>query len=266
MSDRIFLRTSVRALAAFAITATLTSTSFAASDAPLPKAPGTQVFTLTPAPGPFTEPGIAVNPANPLQVVGVFQDNAKAAYSQDAGHTWHLAEGVEAKNYRVSGDVSVTFDNQGHAFICYIAFDKLGTFNYWGHGATRNGLFVRRSLDGGKTWEANHVPVNEFPSEPGVSFEDKPIIVADTTKGRYAGNLYVGWTRWTLTGSEIRLSRSTDDGMSWSKAIEIDAHPGLPRSLVPQRYNDPQRTPFRVEVTPRSSAGAYNLEVSSHDS
>jgi hypothetical protein len=218
-----------RFLTSLVLAAIFSGASFAASDDVLPKVPGAQVFTLTPTPGPFTEPGIAVNPSDPQQVVGVFQDNARAAYSQDAGHTWQLAEGVDPKNYRVSGDVSVTFDNQGHAFICYIAFDKLGTFNYWGHGATRNGLFVRRSLNGGKTWEANHVPVNEFPSDPGIPFEDKPIIVADTTKGRYAGNLYVGWTRWTLTGSEIRLSRSTDDGKTWSKAIEIDAHPGLPR-------------------------------------
>ena len=93
----------------------------------MPKAPQAQVFTLTPTPGAFTEPGIAVNSANPQQVVAVFQDNAHAAYSQDAGHTWQIAEGVEAKNYRVSGDVSVAFDNQGHAIICYIAFDKLGT-------------------------------------------------------------------------------------------------------------------------------------------
>ena len=28
----------------------------------LPKAPHAEVFTLTPTPGPFTEPGIAVNP------------------------------------------------------------------------------------------------------------------------------------------------------------------------------------------------------------
>jgi hypothetical protein len=224
----MFLDCSLRCLASLALTATMTTASFT-GDETLQKTPGAQVFTLTPASGPFTEPGIAVNPGNPQQVVGVFQDNAHASYSQDAGRTWLLAEGVDPKNYRVSGDVSVAFDNQGHAFICYIAFDKLGTFNYWAHGATRNGLFVRRSLDGGKTWEANHVPVNEFPSEPGVPFEDKPIIVADTTKSRYAGNLYVGWTRWTLTGSEIRLSRSTDDGKSWSKAIEIDAHPGLPR-------------------------------------
>src|ERR1700685_1202200 len=60
----------------------------------LPKAPGAEIFSLTPAMGSFTEPAIAVNPNNPQQVVAVFQDNAHASYSQDAGHTWHAAEGV----------------------------------------------------------------------------------------------------------------------------------------------------------------------------
>ena len=195
----------------------------------LPKAPRSQVFTLSPAPGNFTEPSIAVNPENPQQVVGVFQDNVHAAYSSDAGHTWQSAENVDPKNYRVSGDVSTTFDNQGHAFVCYIAFDKLGSFNYWAHGATRNGIFVRRSLDGGKTWEANHIPVAEQTSTPGIPFEDKPYIVADNTKSKYVGNLYIGWTRWRIADSQIVLSRSTDDGKTWSQPIEIDAHPGLPR-------------------------------------
>ncbi len=195
----------------------------------LPKAPQAQVFPLTPTVGPFTEPAIGVNPKNPQQVVGVFQDNVHAAYSQDAGHTWQLAENVDPQNYRVSGDVSVAFDNLGHAFVCYIAFDKLGTFNYWGHGATRNGIFVRRSLDGGKTWEADHFPVAEQPSSRGIPFEDKPWIVADNSNSRYAGNLYVGWTRWTLTDSQMMISRSTDDGKTWSQPVEIDAHPGLPR-------------------------------------
>ena len=213
-------------LPAFAL---LVGTSLHLHGQDLPKAPQSQVFTLTPTPGYFTEPAIAVNPANPQQVVGVFQDNVHASYSQDSGRTWQAAEGVDPKNYRVSGDVSVAFDNQGHAFVCYIAFDKLGSFNYWAHGATRNGIFVRRSLDGGKTWEADHIPVAEQPSEPGIPFEDKPYIVADNTKSRYAGNLYIGWTRWRLADSQMVLSRSSDDGKTWSKPIEIDAHPGLPR-------------------------------------
>ena len=204
-------------------------TSALGSGQELARAPGAEVFSLTPNPGFFTEPSVAVNPRNPQQVVTVFQDNAKAAYSQDAGHTWQLAAGVEPANYRVSGDVSVAFDQQGRAFICYIAFDRLGSFNYWGHGASRNGVFVRRSPDGGKTWDASHVPVIEHATEPGIPFEDKPYIVSDATTSRYAGNLYVGWTRWTLTDSEIMLARSTDGGTTWSRPIEIDRHPGLPR-------------------------------------
>jgi hypothetical protein len=192
-------------------------------------APGSEVFSLTPTPGRFTEPGVAINPNNSRQIVAVFQDNAHASYSQDAGHTWHAAGDVAPSNYRVSGDVSTAYDNQGHAFICYIAFDKLGTFNYWAHDDSRNGIFVRRSLDGGKTWETKHVAVSEYPTNPGIPFEDKPYIVADTTKSRYAGTLYVGWTRWTLTDSEMLISRSTDDGQTWSKPVEIDRHPGLPR-------------------------------------
>jgi hypothetical protein len=195
----------------------------------LPAAPGAKVFALSPEPGFFTEPAVAVNPNNPQQVVAVFQDNVHASYSDDAGRTWKAAEGVAPPNYKVSGDVSTTFDNQGHVFVCYIAFDKLGTFNYWAHGATRNGIFVRRSLDGGKTWETNHFPVAEQSTQPGIPFEDKPYIVADTSKSKYAGNLYVGWTRWRIADSQMVISRSTDDGKTWSAPVEIDRHPGLPR-------------------------------------
>jgi len=212
----------------FVISSFLTSAAIVCAQ-DLPKAPQANVFNLTPTPGYFTEPGVAVNPKNPKQVVAVFQDNAHAAYSQDSGQTWQVAEGVDPKNYRVSGDVSTVFDNHGHAFICYIAFDNLGKFNYWANGATRNGIFVRRSLDGGKTWEANHIPVAEQPSAAGIPFEDKPYIVADNTKSKFAGNLYVGWTRWRLADSQMVISRSTDDGKTWSEPIEIDAHPGLPR-------------------------------------
>src|SRR5437764_15359125 len=92
-----------------------------------PKAPNSSVITLTPQPGYFTEPAIAINPNNPQQVVAVYQDNAHAAYSFDAGAHWQIATGVGSTKYRVSGDVSATYDNQGHAIICYIAIDKPAT-------------------------------------------------------------------------------------------------------------------------------------------
>jgi hypothetical protein len=72
-------------------------------------------------------------------------------------------------------------------FSCYIAFDKLGTENYWAHNATRNGIFVRRTLDGGRTWEKHAAAVIAQKTAPGIPFEDKPGIVADNTNSRFAG-------------------------------------------------------------------------------
>jgi hypothetical protein len=195
----------------------------------LPPAPQRAVTTVTPKPGFFTEPSIAINPLNPQQVVAAFQDNAHIAYSSDSGRSWLLATGIEPPDYRVSGDVSVTYDDKGHAIICYMAFNKLGTYNYWGHNSSKNGLHIRRSMDGGGTWEAEHIPVIVQPESPTSPWEDKPYIVADLSSGPHRGNLYIGWTRWTLNDSEIMFVRSSDDGATWSKPIEIDNAPGLPR-------------------------------------
>ena len=202
-----------------------TAASFAQQ---LPPAPRAHLTDVTPKPGFFNEPAIAVNPKNPQQLVAAWQVGASVAYSQDGGQTWKVAEGTAPKEYKVSGDVSVTYDVAGRAILCYIAFDKLGTTNYWAQGATRNGIFIRRSPDGGQNWEPDAVTVIAHDSTPGIPFEDKPWIVADTA-GPHAGNLYIGWTHFTLSASELFFSRSTDGGNTWAKPLKLNTVSGLPR-------------------------------------
>ncbi len=195
----------------------------------MPRAPQAHVTTLT-GTGFSSEPSVAVNPKDPRQVVVAYQVPASIAYSGDAGAHWKQMPDIAPPNFKVSGDVSVTYDNQGHALLCYIAFNELGTFNYWGHATRTNGIYLRRSLDGGKTWESPPpIVVTEQQKKPGIPMEDKPYLVADVSHGPHAGNLYIAWTRWALVDSRMVLSRSTDDGKTWSAPIEIDQHPGLPR-------------------------------------
>jgi hypothetical protein len=202
---------------------------FAASaQSNLPTPPGAHVADLT-SKGYFNEPAIAVNPANPQQLIAAWQVKASVAYSQDGGATWTKAKDTAPDNFKVSGDVAATYDAKGNAIVAYLAFDKLGTENYWAHNATRNGLFVRRSADGGKTWDKEDHAVKENPTAAGIPFEDKPGIAADTTNSPYRGNIYIGWTEFSLTKTIILFSRSSDGGITWAAPIEISTHEGLPR-------------------------------------
>jgi hypothetical protein len=196
----------------------------------LPAPPNGKVITLPRRPGNFSEPSVAINPLNPSQVLTAFQVPATAVSSEDYGENWQFTSGTAPENYKISGDVSVSYDILGHAFLCYIAFDKLGTPEYWAHNATRNGVFVRRSLDGGKTWEASAAAIDEQSTRPEMPFEDKPYLIADNNPhSPYAGTLYVGWTEFSLTKSIILFSRSNNGGISWSQPFEISSHEGLPR-------------------------------------
>jgi|tagenome__1003787_1003787.scaffolds.fasta_scaffold20815353_1 hypothetical protein len=202
------------------------SVGFAQSN--LPQPPSAHVIDIT-AKGYFNEPAAAINPANPQQMIVAYQVDASASYSQDGGATWIIAKNTKSTNYKRSGDMAAIYDAKGTAIIAYLGFDKLGTENYWAHNATRNGLFVRRSTDGGKTWDKEDHAVKENPTAAGIPFEDKPGIAADITSSPHRGNLYIGWTEFSLTKTIILFSRSTDGGITWSAPIEISTHEGLPR-------------------------------------
>lgn len=210
---------------------------------PLPPAPDRHVVTISKPEVRGNEPSIAVNPNDPNQVVAVFQP-ATVAYSGDGGKSFSTADLPPVEGWRGGGDVSVTFDSKGHAYLSTLHFEKLGSASYWAHGAGKNGIFVRRSLDGGKTWEKTATPVKLFEGEApeGTSeshtpepdseshMEDMPRIFADTNpRSPYAGNIYVGWIEWQLTQSVILFSRSADGGKTFSQPIRVSTHAGLPR-------------------------------------
>jgi len=201
-----------------------------AQTTPLPPAPARHIVTVSPANGRANEPSIAVNPNNPSQVVATFQP-ATVAYSTDGAQTFTTAELPPIEGWRGGGDVSAAFDNKGHVYLGTLHFDKLGSASYWAHGAGRNGIFVRRSLDGGKTWEKDAATVRAWQgNEPDIQWEDMPRVFADTqTHSPYAGNVYVGWIEWQLDQSIILFARSTDGGKSFSQPLRVSTHAGLPR-------------------------------------
>lgn len=203
----------------------------------LPRLPHAAILQISKSGGQFTEPSVAIDPNNPNHIVAVYQGgeryqgSANAAYSIDGGRTFTIATGTIPSDWHVAGDVSTAFDNKGNAFLCYLTFDHLGTPSYWAHNAGRNGIYVRRSPDGGRTWDARAQAVKAFPGPgPETAFEDEPRIFADNGKSSpYAGNLYVGWVEWQISQSIVLFSRSTDAGKTWSRPVRISTHPGLPR-------------------------------------
>ncbi len=216
----------------------------------LPRAPGARVATLPAVTRPSEisrprETAIAVNPRDPRHLVVSFQQmagdwnggwgeryNVHAAWSVDGGQTWAIGAGTTHEDYRRSADPTVAFDLHGHAFLSYVAFDDPGQVPYWGKAASRNGIFVRRSLDGGKTWEQSPARIFEYRAGQDVrTFQDKDYVVADNHAGSpYAGNLYLGWTQYSLDKSQVLFARSVDDGRSWSKPQVISTDPGVPRA------------------------------------
>src|ERR1700685_2905611 len=79
----------------------------------LAPAPGSKIISFSRKVGSYSEPSIAVYPQNPKQVVAASQAPASVAYSEDAGESLQLASGTVPENYKVSGDVSITYDVLG---------------------------------------------------------------------------------------------------------------------------------------------------------
>src|SRR5258708_23069145 len=79
----------------------------------LPPAPKTHIVDVTPKPGGYSEPGIAVNARDPKQVVVAWQVNSSAAYATDGRQKRPTPSRPTPRECKTSGPASVTFEPRG---------------------------------------------------------------------------------------------------------------------------------------------------------
>lgn len=185
------------------------------------------------------EPYFAVNPTNPSNLVGVWQQDRwndggahglVAGYSLDGGKHWTeqtllfsiCAGGDTANraNYARASDPWVTFSPDGTAYAIAIAFDG-DTLAPGSDGS----VLVVRSADGGATW-SNPTPLVLSGSS---AFNDKESITADPNDSHY---VYAVWDQLTDTGlGATHFARTTDGGTTW-ETEKVIYDPGVNNQTV----------------------------------
>ncbi len=143
----------------------------------------------------FGEPYIATNPRDPLNSICAFNIN-NLYYTLD-GYNW-VKNNPLFPGFTVIGDPVMAYDSLG---TCYYA-------QLYQNGATY-GITVIKSTNKGINWfGASSV----YSTTVGLS--DKEWITADQTAGPFSNYVYVGWRQFGAT--DMRFSRSTDQGTTWS--------------------------------------------------
>jgi hypothetical protein len=181
---------------------------------------------------------VVVNPTNQSNLIAGQNDSRVGFnhcgydWSFDSGKTWGdqippfwqftLADGHTAD---ACSDPTATFDSDGNAYVGGILFDV---------NSPASAVVVAKSNShiGGAFYhtpaplsfqEYRDVPLGVIASDPGPDiFNDKEFVVADSHSGSpKKNNVYMTWTRFTLTNSPIYFSQSTDGGATWSAGVEI---------------------------------------------
>jgi len=185
------------------------------------------------------EPMTSINPRNPANIVGVWQqdrwsnggaEGMVTGASFDGGQTWafsmaafsHCTGGNAANgaDYPRSSDPWVSFGPDGTVYQAAIAFSGESQ----APGST-SAVLASRSTDGGRTWSAPAVLI----SDVNGYFNDKDSITADPTD---ATLVYAVWDRLTPDSrGPAMLARSTDAGFSWQTPSVI-FDPGMHRQTL----------------------------------
>lgn len=187
------------------------------------------------------EPFVAVNPADPDNIIGVFQQDRwndggahglVAARSLDGGNSWtsNFADFSKCANpasdFDRATDPWVSFDSAGTAYQISLGIDSAAL--------NLSGVEVSTSEDGGATWND---PVRLITDDNAVQFNDKESITADWRPDAGEGKAYATWIRGALPGWDNisilgqansfayrglpMFSKTEDGGETWSTPISI---------------------------------------------
>jgi hypothetical protein len=208
-----------------------------------------------------SEPMVAANPRNPLNLVGgtkFFTDPAHYQFqigifaSFDGGCTWS-DEGVLPGFVpdATTSDVSIAFDLQNDVYVAVLYAAKPGNEDF---GYAESGIAVSTSHDGGKTFGA---PVLVYLDTTGKVFSDKPWIVVDQTTGPHRGSVYVVWSYdngGVCDGGgckqDVAISRSTDGGRTFSAVQLVEGSAAFCTNAAPGRAADSHRCDAALGTVP----------------
>ena len=163
-------------------------------------------------PGQQNETSVAVNPLDPLNIVGVSNDyssgNVLTGFytTLDGGQTWSSGDLPLEPGFSFSGDPEVVFCVDGTPVIICLQY----------YGAGGSGIYAYRSLDQGITWQAG-VQANLH------SANDKVQAACDYSSGPHHGHICAAWDRFgTFSGDTIFQIRSEDGGVTWKGLHRVD--------------------------------------------
>lgn len=183
------------------------------------------------------EPWVAVNPADPDNIIGVWQQDRWSdggsnglltGVSHDGGATWtrtmaHFSRCsggnvLNGGNYERASDPWVTISPNGTAYQISLSVNN---------SDMANAILVSRSTDGGNTWSEPITLIND--TDPTV-LNDKESITADPANSEF---VYAVWDRVVFpsphdraskyehslaTQGPVMFSRTSDGGQSWERA------------------------------------------------
>jgi len=166
-------------------------------------------------------------PAAPggVEIRTSFTDNAKSA----SPPTWSTGAIVAATPDDGQASCPRFAAGNNNAYVAWRRFPFPGTF-----GGLGNQIGFARSLNNGVTWQAPLNTSNEFFTMDQVLGNDRvntsPSLAVDNSHGKNRGNIYLVYANNNSgDGADIVFQRSTNQGQTFSKPLELNAAPGEDR-------------------------------------